>query len=185
MAQVKQRGETGRILVPELPSFASAAPLLPVSLLLLVPLLHPLRDGQPEPMNVSSDQMAGDAMARGDLAQAWNLGPAALDGNRTAVVKTAARRRIAGIGNVALDREWNPRMLHTRDRHRGYQGLRVGMLRGLNDARGRTVLDESCKIHDHGAPRDIAHQCQVVRDVDGREPEAPLDVTHQVQDARP
>ena len=124
-------------------------------------------------------------MPRRDLAQAGNLGLAALDGNGTAVVKPAARRRIARIGNIALNREGSPRLVHPRYRRCRNEGLRVGMLRRPDHALGRAVLDESCEVHDHCPLRDIAHQRQVVRDIDGRESQARLDLTHKVQDASP
>jgi hypothetical protein len=96
------------------------------------------------PRDVRSDQMAGSTVARRDLAQQRNLDSAALYGNRTAVVKTTTRRRIAGIGNIALDWQRPSRLAYSRDRHRCYQGLRVGVLWRLDDAVGRAILDERC-----------------------------------------
>src|SRR4029434_5985753 len=56
------------------------------------------------------------------------------------------------------------------------------MLRCLAAAVSRAILDEPCKVHDHGPPRNVAHQGQVVGDVDGRESESCLDLAHEVQD---
>src|SRR5262245_31734708 len=132
--------------------------------------------------SLQSDQMAGSTMARSDLAQERSLGSATLHGNRTAVVKTTARWRIAGIGNITLDWQRPTRLVHARNGHGRHQCLRVGMLRCPDDALSRAILDESCKVHDHGPPRNVAHQGQVVGDVDGSESKACLDLAHEVQD---
>src|SRR5215813_6851667 len=59
------------------------------------------------------------------------------------------------------------------------------MLWRPDDMLGWAIFNESRKVHDHGALRDVAHQRQIMRDIDCRQPEARLDLTHEVQNAGP
>src|SRR5262245_45977865 len=101
-------------------------------------------------MSGGSEQMAGGTLARRDLAQGGAFERAALDRQRTAVVKPAARWWVAGIWDVALDRQRPARLVHSWNRHRRDQRLGVGVIGRLNHAARGTVLDDPCEVHDHG-----------------------------------
>ena len=71
-----------------------------------------------------------------------------------------------------------------RDRHRREQRLRVVVLRVRVDLLGRPDLDELAAVHHRDPVAHRAHDGEVVRDEEIREPEVVLEVLEQVQDLR-
>src|SRR5438552_7319164 len=105
-----------------------------------------------------SSQVAGGPLAGPNLAQRRDLARAALDRDRTARMEDASRRRIERARHLAAEHHALARGLHLRirDRDRGEQGLRVGVLRILVELAALGDLHDLAEVHDRDPVGDVA-----------------------------
>ncbi len=123
-------------------------------------------------------------MARRHLPERGRLDAADVDRVRAAGVEVAARRRVGGAGDLALELDVAHARARVGDGHGGHQrgGVRVPgrpieLLRGSH-------LHELAHVHHGDAVADVPDHPQVVRHEDVREAQAVLQIEQQVQDLR-
>src|SRR5712691_11769394 len=109
---------------------------------------------------------------------------AALLGPRTSRPEAASARWLQGGRNFAGQDD--PPSLPPRVRHRdgGEQGARVRMGTTLEHLQGLSEFHDFSKVHDRDVIREVAHEGQVVRDEEVREPEVALEILEEVHDLR-
>src|SRR5437773_1298887 len=90
--------------------------------------------------------------------------PAPIERIRASRVKMAAARRIAGAWYFAGENDAFPYGVRLRYRHRGKQGLRIGMHRRSKDVSLRSDLDNAAEIHHSDALGDVFDDGQIVTD---------------------
>ena len=124
-------------------------------------------------------------MARHDAAacrdpERRDFAPASVVRERAARMKSASRRRIERIGNLARDRRARfPR--HRKVGNRSQQHARIRMLRRCEQTLRRRELGDAPEIHHTDAVRDVMDNGEVVRYEKIRQAHAPLEIAHQIQ----
>src|SRR5262249_28876896 len=93
-------------------------------------------DTSPEDWGGISLEMAGDTTPPRNLPERRRLFRTAREGVRAAVAEGAARRRLARVRHVALDRQRGARLVGIGHRHGGNQRLGVGMARPADNLVG-------------------------------------------------
>ena len=99
-------------------------------------------------------------------------------------VEQAARRRVHGARDVALEQRAFAHDGRIGQRHGGQQGARVGMARIAEELVGRRRLHDLAEVHYGDAIGDVFHNREIVADEDVGQPEALLQRAHQVDDLR-
>ena len=103
---------------------------------------------------------------------------------RAARAEPAARRRVDGVGRIALDRRLVGPLARIHRRPRRQERAGIGMLRIAVDRLDRAQLDDLAEIHDQHAVAEVLHDVEVVADEDVGEIELRLEVDQHVQDLR-
>ena len=97
-------------------------------------------------------------------------------------VESATRRRVVGIGRLALDR---PSIL-TCSRRRARNGIEENLGEGVlwrgEDVIGRSGLDDLAEVHHGDDVADVAHHRHVVADEQHRQPEGGTYLADHVED---
>ena len=109
-----------------------------------------------------SRKMTGNLPAEANLPQRRSLLRAGGLGDRASRVKPAAARRISRAWNVAPDNGRPCLLVSTLSRHRGQQGLRVGVLGMLVEVLAGGDLDDLAEIHHGHAVRYVTNDTQIV-----------------------
>src|SRR5437868_4579461 len=109
--------------------------------------------------------VAGDLLPAGLRERRLDPGADVL-GERAARAEAAARRRIDGIGRIALDGSLVGALARIHRRPRREQSARVGMLRIAVDRLDRPQLDDLAEIHHQHAVAEILNDIEVVADED-------------------
>src|SRR3981081_3183738 len=130
-----------------------------------------------------STQMAGDPMPVGTLLERRRLSLAERKlGDRASGVKMAARRRVNGARNLALQSDALPLHFRIRNRDRRQQRFGIGMQRrGIKLAGGRG-LDDATEIHHGNAPADMLDDRQIMGNKEISETEFLLQLLQQLYD---
>ena len=90
--------------------------------------------------------------------------PAPIDGERTARVEAAPRRRMDGAGDLAGHRGRFQSSGRVRIRDGRHQGPRVGMLGVVEELLHRSLLGDAPEVHDDGTITDVLDDGEVVGD---------------------
>src|SRR4051812_22416839 len=83
---------------------------------------------------------------------------------RAAWMEMAARGWVDRARNVAREDDALPLQSRLRDRDRGHQRLRVGMLRDAEHLRPVRDFDDLAEVHDGDSIADVLHDAHVVGD---------------------
>src|SRR5581483_8788632 len=134
-----------------------------------------------------SGQPAGGQVLGPLRLERWRVDPAAILGDRAPRVEATPRRRVHRVWDLAAKDlpASGPLDRGVRDRYRGQQRLRVGVLRVLVDLISVGDLDDLASVHDGDAPGDVPNDREVVRDEQIRQPQPVLEVLEEVHDLRP
>src|SRR6202051_4127560 len=127
--------------------------------------------------------MAGDPMPVGTLPECRCVTAAYRKlSDRASGMEMAARRRLNGTWNLALQSDALPLHFWIRDRDRRQQrlGIRV-QRRGIKLARGRG-LDDAAEIHDGHALADMLDDRQIMGDEEISQPQLLLQVLQEIDD---
>ena len=137
-----------------------------------------------EPAQLRQRYVAADPVPGLLLAQVRLGGLADLaDLARAPGVKRAARRRIGGAGDVALQAD--PQAVGVVERRdRRQQGLGIGVVRALEHVVGRPDLHHPAEVEHHDAVGQVADDAEVVADEQVGHVLALLQVGEQVEDRR-
>src|SRR3981081_1238285 len=130
-----------------------------------------------------STQMAGDPMPVGTLLERRRLSLAERKlGDRASGVKMAARRRVNGARNLALQSDALPLHFRIRNRDRRQQRFGIGMQRrGIKLAGGRG-LDDAAEIHHGNAPAAGLVDRRTMGNEEIGEPELLLQILQEIDD---
>ena len=118
------------------------------------------------------------ALSRGKEQR--ELRSAAAESVRAARMKRTARRNGERARQLAAYRSGTGAPVRVEGGRRREQGLRVGVLRAIEQRLARRQLDDAPKIHDRGAMGDVPDDAQVVRDEQDGQPEPGLKLEQQV-----
>src|SRR5258708_24514091 len=112
------------------------------------------------------------------------ISAAALEGLWASRVEVAAGRPVDRAWDIALEDDPRPRRAGLRDRHRGQQGLRVGVPGRGENLTFVAQFDDLAEIH-HGNPMgDVLDDREIVADEQQRQTQLALQVLQQVDDLR-